>query len=94
MRHEGACGEGEGEGEGEGGGGGGGGGGGAPERAPSREVLMAMSVRELKAVMAAMELDAAGCLEKGEFADAILEAAAAAIAASQLSARGLGCCAR
>ena len=44
---------------------------------PSREVLMGMSVKELKAVMEAQGISSAGLLEKGEFVDAIMGASGA-----------------
>ena len=58
-------------------GGGGGsstGGGDVPVGPPSRDVLQAMSVRELKAVMVAQELSHEGMLEKSEYIDAIIAA--------------------
>ena len=45
-----------------------------PVPAPSREVLQALSVRELKAVMLAQGLSPDGLLEKSEFVEAILAA--------------------
>ena len=50
------------------------GGGDVPVGPPSREVLQAMSVRELKAVMVAQELSHEGMLEKSEYVDAIMAA--------------------
>lgn len=53
-------------------------GGSAAAELPSREVLSAMSMKELKAVMAAQDLSTAGLLEKSEYVDAIMAGAAGA----------------
>ena len=64
------------EGGGEGGGEGGAASAGGPSPAPTREELQAMSVRQLKALLAEKGLSAEewGCIEKGDFVDAILGA--------------------
>ena len=51
---------------------------------PSREVLTAMSVKELKAVMLAQSLSHEGLLEKSEYVDAIVAAYESAATAAEL----------
>ena len=52
----------------------------SPATPVSREVLSAMSVKELKAVMTAQGLSPEGLLEKSEFVEAIMKASAGAMA--------------